>query len=63
MILDTGDLVRIGSVLDLPRNNVAIGIIIQCVYGFGWGAEEWIILVNGKLQRISSEMIWPLKEN
>ena len=63
-ILTKGQLVKIGSVLDIDENSSDFGIIIEYLYGFGASShEEWLVLVKGKLTRIESNMIWPVEEN
>ena len=62
-IIGSGDLVRIGSVVNCYRNNDNIGIIIECTYGFGISGNEWLVLINGKLKRIEGSMVWPIEEN
>ena len=61
-IIERGQLVRIGSVLTSLRNNGNIGIIIECTYGFGINGNEWLVLINGKLQRVEGSMVWPLED-
>ena len=61
MIISKGDLVQIGSTLDLNRKNQKIGIIIQCKYGFGIFDEEWVVLVEGRLKNLPGTMIWPIR--
>lgn len=60
-ILNRGDLVYIKTVLDLDGIKPKLGIIIQCLYGFGYDSEEWLVLIEGKLERISGSVIWPVE--
>ena len=60
-IITKGQLVKIGSVLDIDKNSSDYGIIIEYLYGFGASAkEEWLVLIKGKLERIQCNMIWPI---
>ena len=61
-IINKGDLVYIGSVNDLGRNKQRTGIIIEYSYGFGYDSEEWFVLIDGKIERVTGMYIW-LVEN
>ena len=60
-IINTGDLVFVGSVHDLAGNNQKTGIIIQYSYGFGCNDDEWLVLISGKISKVSGMYIWPVE--
>tara|TARA_Y100001970_G_C13551986_1_gene517298 strand:+ start:85 stop:276 length:192 start_codon:yes stop_codon:yes gene_type:complete len=56
-----GDLVRIGSVF--CGNNKKIGIIIECIWGFGISSShEWFVLVNGEIRRYEDKQLWEIND-
>ena len=56
-----GDLVRIGSVF--YENKQKIGIIIECIWGFGTGAnQEWFVLVDGHIRRYGNKQLWVIED-
>ena len=61
-IISVGDLVRIGSCLDIAQENAQFGIIISCTYGFGTTSNEWLVLTQNRLERIDSHLIWSMED-
>ena len=56
-----GDLVRIGSVF--CGNNQKIGIIIECIWGFGISSSyEWFVLVDGEIRRYEDKYLWEVED-
>ncbi len=59
--MNQGDLVRIGSVF--CENKQKIGIIIECIWGFGISStQEWFVLVDGKIRRYEDKRLWVISD-
>lgn len=61
-IISIGDLVRIGSCLELVQENAQFGIIISCTYGFGVTSHEWLVFTQNRLERLDSHLIWSMDD-
>ena len=59
-IINRGDLVYIKPAV-FDGINPRLGIIIQCLYGFGHDIGDWLVLVDGKLERFSGYVIQPVE--
>jgi hypothetical protein len=59
-IINRGDLVYIKPVV-FDGINPRLGIIIQCLYGFGHDIGDWLVLVDGKLETFSGYVIQPVE--
>ena len=58
-----GSLCRVSGILHNPKKLKGFGIIIEEAdvdFGYGRPSEFWIVLINGKLCKVRSSIIWPI---
>ena len=62
-IIYSGALCRVGGIVHNPRKIKGVGIIIAEAnpdFGFGNLHSEWYVLVNGRMEKLKSSILWPI---